>query len=151
MPLRFTGTAHPAPGSARIEPADLSGAEIRGANLGRRGRSKNATPVLVEHDTNSHVGSVLASWAGTNGELRVTGSISDPKTERAIRSGEMLGLSLGTRLHHAHNDANHVVNRSVEELSVVEIPRRPGSYIDHIDDRRVDAVYDRASKAEGEQ
>ena len=145
MPLRFSGVAHPPAHGTRQDPADLSNAEIATGNLGQRGRHKHTTPVLVEHE-GGPVGRVLASWQGPQGHLRVQGSISDPETERAIRSGQMLGLSLGTRVHHEQGHADRVKVRTIEELSVCEVPRREHCWIDEIDGKRVPGMSHRASK-----
>lgn len=145
MPLRFCGVAHPPAHGTRQDPADLSNAEIATGNLGQRGRHKYQTPVLVEHE-GGPVGRVLASWQGPEGHLRVQGSINDPKTERAIRSGAMLGLSLGTRVHHEQGRTDCVKVRTIEELSVCEVPRREHCWIDEIDGRRVPGMSHRASK-----
>ena len=64
--------------------------------MGRRGKG---TELLVEHDhAGGSVGSVLASWEGPGGELRVHGVISDPSAQASVRSGQMRELSLGTSL-----------------------------------------------------
>ena len=148
MPMRFSGTAHPPADRRRVDPADLSSAEIAAGNLGSRGPSKHPTPVLVEHD-GAPVGRVLASYQAPNGSLRVHGSIHDGPTADAVRAGTMRGLSLGTRVHHDPTDVTQVKVRAVEELSVVEVPRRQNCWIDEIDGRRIPQRTDRASARGG--
>ena len=77
--------AHPPPrrDGKRGNVADLSAAEIATANMGRNGRG---TELLVEHDhSGGSVGSVLTSWEGPSGELRVHGIISDPSAQASVR------------------------------------------------------------------
>ena len=98
MVATFRGIAHPPPrrDGKRNNVADLNAAEISTANMGRRG----GTQMLVEHDhSGGQVGRVLASWDGPAGELRVQGVIENSKAEKAMRSGEMIELSLGTSVH----------------------------------------------------
>ena len=134
MVATFKGIAHPPPrrDGKRNNIADLSRAEIITANMGRRG----GTQMLVEHDhSNGQVGRVLASWEGPNGELRVQGVIDNPDAERAMRSGAMRELSLGTSVH-SEADGN-VLMRTNDELSLCERAARPGCIVTDIDNKRV--------------
>ena len=142
--LRFAGTAHPPAGSVRGDPSDLDNAEIDAADLGRRGKNRDAnTPVLLEHE-GGPVGRVLASWRGPQGQLRVRGLIDSPEAASDVRSGRKRGISIGMNMAHEPGDKTKVKVRSVGEVSVVEFPRRTNCYIDEVDGRNVTS-YDRAS------
>lgn len=130
--------AHPPPrrDGRRGNVADLSAAEIATANMGRGGRG---TELLVEHDhAGGRVGSVLTSWEGPGGELRVHGIIHDPEAQASVRSGQMRELSLGTSVH---SDGSGVLYRSNDELSLCEQAARPGCIVTDLDGRRVGASY----------
>ena len=146
MPLRFEGTAHPPPSLGyRVDQSDLNSSEIASVNLGSRGKSKYQTPVLNEHEGHP-VGRVLSSWKGPEGQLRIQATVNDATTEHAIRSGEMLGLSLGTRMVHDPQHPERVKVRSIEEVSVVECPRRDNCYITAVDGIALSSQRNRASK-----
>lgn len=138
MVATFKGIAHPPPrrDGKRNNVADLSRAEIITANMGRRG----GTQMLVEHDhSNGQVGRVLASWEGPNGELRVQGVVENPDAERAIRSGAMRELSLGTSVHSEAD--GKVLMRINDELSLCEKAARPGCIVTDIDNRHVGSTH----------
>ena len=134
MPLAFRGVAHPPPGKKRGNIADLDRAEISTTNMGKGA----GTDVLVEHDHASRVGKVDASWEGRNGELRVAGTINDPKAEALVRAGKLRGLSLGTGV--IQNAAGTPLMRTQDELSICDAPRRGGCFIDTIDGASVRTV-----------
>ena len=116
--------------------ADLNAAEISTANMGRRG----GTQVLVEHDHRSgEVGRVLTSWEGPGGELRVEGTISDASAERAVRSGSMRELSLGTSVHSEVD--GKVLMRVHDELSLCAKAARPGCIVTDVDGKRVGSTH----------
>lgn len=134
-PLVFKGIAHPPAKGRRDHPSDLSVGELNATAGGRL----NGLPVHVEHDTTaSSVGSVLTSYEGSRGELRVIGQITDPKIASQVRSGELRGLSLGTDCIQAMN--GDVLTRSQKELSVCEEGRRNGTWITHLDNKLVHTV-----------
>ena len=131
MPLAFRGTAHPAPGVADADIANLGAAEIALTDLGRKG----GTQILYEHNSRDRIGRCDASWEGPNGELRVSGTITDPRVEQSIRNGMTQGLSLGTDV--VSDSTGNALYKSQQELSVCTEPRRPGCYIDVVDGRQV--------------
>ena len=90
-PLSIRGVAHPAPPrrGGRSNRADLTGAEIDCTNL-------TGKPLLCEHDHGDRVGTVLASWKGRDGSLRVAANVEEPGAIEMVRNGTMRGLSLGT-------------------------------------------------------
>lgn len=135
MALHFRGMAHPPPAARRHETADLSAGEICCTHMGRG----HGTTVLYEHDATRPVGTVLASWEGNDGSLRVAGCINDTDTIKQIRGGELRGLSLGTAVTTDVAD-NTTLFREQVELSVCEEPRRAGCYIDTIDGKTVRRV-----------
>lgn len=146
MVLLFTGTAHPKPShSARNHPADFNRAEIATTDLGkpRRG-SLNGTPILVEHEDDP-VGRIMTSWEGPGGNFRVMGRINDRAAEEAVRSGQMRGLSLGTGIVQSRQAASagsmDSMHRSVHEVSICEVPKRAGCYIDEVDGSRVSTIH----------
>jgi len=99
------------------------------------GRAGRGTDLLVEHDyLGGSVGSVLTSWEGPGGELRVHGVITDPSAQASVRSGKMRELSLGTSVH-SHEEG--VMYRSHDELSLCEQAARPGCIVTDIDGRSV--------------
>ena len=51
---------------------------------------------MYEHNPKSKIGRCDASWEGPNGELIVSGVITNAHIEASIRSGKAQGLSLGT-------------------------------------------------------
>jgi hypothetical protein len=143
MVATFKGIAHPPPrrDGKRNNIADLNRAEISTANMGRRG----GTQMLVEHDHGGgKVGRVLASWEGPGGELRVQGVIEDPKAERAVRSGRMRELSLGTSVH--SEDGGRVLMRTHDELSLCAQAARPGCIVTDLDGRQVGSTHHFAHK-----
>jgi hypothetical protein len=143
MVATFKGIAHPPPrrDGKRNNIADLNRAEISTANMGRRG----GTQMLVEHDhSGGQVGRVFASWEGPGGELRVQGVIEQPEAERAVRSGQMRELSLGTSVH--SEDGGRVLMRTHDELSLCERAARPGCIITDLDGRQVGSSHHFARK-----
>ena len=131
MVLSFRGTAHPAPGVSDPDIANLEAAEIALTDLGRRG----GTQILYEHNSRDKIGRCDASWEGPNGELRVSGTITDARVEASIRNGRTQGLSLGTDVV---SDVNgNALYKSQQELSVCTEPRRRGCYIDVVDGKNV--------------
>lgn len=131
MVLQFRGTAHPPPGVSDPDVANLSAAELSLTDLGRKG----GLPLLFEHNSGLKVGRCQASWEGPNGELRVSGYIDDPVTERSVRSGRNQGLSLGTDV--VQDTSGNSLYKEQQELSVCNEPRRPGCFIDCIDGKTV--------------
>ena len=114
-----------------MEIDDLSAAEIRVTNLGD---GDTTTPILVEHGGGS-VGTVLASWPGMDGSLKMVASISNQVAEAAVRDGSMRGLSIGSRVHHRPGQSapSDRVHQTLDEVSICERPRRAGCYIESID------------------
>jgi len=132
--VEFKGIAHPPPrrDGKRGNVADLSSVEISTANMGARG----GTQMLVEHDhANGKVGTVLSSWEGPNGELRVSGRIEDDSSVRAVKNGSMRELSLGTSVHSDEN--GKVLMRTNDELSLCERAARPGCIVTEINGKQV--------------
>ena len=132
MVLQFKGVAHPPPSrGARKCVADLDSAEIHTTNLGRNG----GTPLLFEHDHGSRVGTVLSSWQGPRGELRVQGVVECPDAIASVRSGETRGLSLGTSVISTESGARLLAKQ--DELSICGEPKRGGCYMTEVDGRSV--------------
>ena len=127
----FRGTAHPPASAVRKHAADLSEAEIRITNMGGK-------PMLLEHDPSERIGSVLSSWRGPRGDLRVLGEVTDASAEKQLRNGTLRGLSIGTSMTTDSNGKNLV--RNPEELSLCAEGRRPGTWIDEVDGRAVRSV-----------
>lgn len=134
--MQFVGTAHPPPHESRHHPADFDAAEIASTNLGNQGLKGSTTPILVEHD-GAPVGEVLASYRGSSGSLKVMGHIYDERAQELVKSGQMLGLSLGTETVHHDTPNSQPVMRKVTELSIVEKPLRPGCHISEANGHRV--------------
>ena len=88
-PLSIRGVAHPPPPrrGGRPNRADLSGAEIDCTNL-------TGKPLLCEHDHGDRVGTVLASWKGRDGSLRIAANVEDPE---AIEHGARRARCAGSR------------------------------------------------------
>ena len=128
MPLSFRGVAHPRPGVAEADCANLSAAEIGTTKL-------EGTPLLFEHDSGAQIGHCLASWEGMRGELRVAGVVTNETVAHSIRSGKTTGLSLGTDC--LSDGSGTVLVKQQAELSVCAEPRRPGCYIDTVDSKKV--------------
>ena len=123
MTLAIRGVAHPAPprNGQRSNRADLTQAEIDGTNLsGKR--------LLREHDHGDEVGTVLASWKGRDGSLRIAANVEDPEAIAQVKKGEMRGLSLGTSM--ILGEDGSVAFRGQDELSICEEGKRPGTWID---------------------
>jgi hypothetical protein len=144
MVALITGTAHPKPGRKRTEDGDLNAAEIYATDLGKTNVQGSGTPMFVEHEGSS-VGTVLASWTGPKGDMRVLGRIANPEAEALVRSGDMRGLSLGTEMFSVGDGPP--LHRSVYELSVCEKPRRPGCFIDEIDGKCVGRAHNASASA----
>lgn len=132
-PLSIRGVAHPAPPrrGGRPNKADLTRAEIGSTNLAGK-------PLLCEHDHGDRVGTVLASWQGRDGSLRIAANVDNASAIEAVRRGEMRGLSLGTAMTLDSN--GNVAYRGQEELSICEEGKRPGTWIDTMDGRPCLAV-----------
>ena len=122
-PLAIRGVAHPPPprNGGRANRADLTRAEIDGTNLAGK-------PLLCEHDHGDRVGTVLASWKGRDGSLRIAANVEDPSAIEQVKKGEMRGLSLGTSMILAEDGS--VAFRGQDELSICEEGKRPGTWID---------------------
>ena len=133
MPLPIRGVAHPPPprNGGRSNRADLTRAEIDGTNLAGK-------PLLCEHDTGDRVGTVLASWRGRDGSLRIAANVEEPGAIDLVRKGEMRGLSLGTSM--ILGEDGNVAYRGQDELSICAEGKRPGTWIDTINGKSVRQV-----------
>ena len=133
MTLPIRGVAHPPPPrrGGRTNKADLTGAEIDCTNLAGK-------PLLCEHDSGDRVGTVLASWKGRDGSLRVAANVEEPSAIEMVKNGTMRGLSLGTGMTLAPDGS--VAYRGQDELSICEEGKRPGTWIDTIGGRPVRQV-----------
>jgi hypothetical protein len=122
-PLSIRGVAHPPPprNGQRANRADLTRAEIDGTNLAGK-------PLLCEHDHGDRVGTVLASWKGSDGSLRIAANVEEPQAIEQVKRGEMRGLSLGTSM--ILGEDGNVAFRGQDELSICEEGKRPGTWID---------------------
>jgi hypothetical protein len=144
--MHVEGVIHPNPDHLHDdEPDNLSRAHVRTANLGAarsdgRGGYRQL-PMLVEHE-GAPVGKVITSYHNeTDGTLRMAGRINDPKTQELIRNGTMRGLSIGTTLPFAPGgSAKDRFFINFDEVSVCNVPRRPGCMIDTIDRQPVVAL-----------
>ena len=141
-PLSIRGVAHPPPPrrGGRANRADLTRAEIDATNLqGKR--------LLREHDHGDQVGTVLTSWRGRDGSLRIAANVEDPGAIEQVKKGEMRGLSLGTSMILAEDGS--VAFRGQDELSICEEGKRPGTWIDTLDGRPCRAVECFSKSADG--
>ena len=143
-PLSIRGVAHPPPPrrGGRANRADLTGAEIDCTNL-------SGKPLLCEHDHGDRVGTVLASWKGRDGSLRVAANVEEPSAIEMVKNGTMRGLSLGTGMT-LDGDGN-VAYRGQDELSICEEGKRPGTWIDTMDGVPCRAVECFSKSKAGEQ
>ena len=132
-PLPIRGVAHPPPrrDGGRNNPADLTRAEIQTTDLAGK-------PLLNEHDASERVGTVLASWEGPRGELRIAANVENEQAQKEVRDGSLRGLSLGTDM--IMNMDGAVAYRGQAELSVCAEGKRPGTWIDHVNGQVVHAV-----------
>jgi len=144
MPLPIRGVAHPPPprSGGRSNRADLTRAEIDGTNLAGK-------PLLCEHDHGDRVGTVLASWKGRDGSLRIAANVEEPGAIDLVRKGEMRGLSLGTSM--ILGEDGNVAFRGQDELSICAEGRRPGTWIDTIAGKSVRQVECFSKSAAGAQ
>ena len=142
MTLPIRGVAHPAPprNGQRSSPADLSRAEIRGTQLAGK-------PLLNEHDSSERVGTVLASWEGQDGSLRVAANVEDPAAIEQVKRGALRGLSLGTDM--ILDTSGNVAYRGQAELSVCAEGKRPGTWIDHVGGQQVHHLVCASKRAQG--
>ena len=132
-PLAIRGVAHPPPPrrGGRANRADLTRAEISSTNL-------QGKKLLREHDHDDEVGTVLASWQGRDGSLRIAANVHDPVAIEQVKGGEMRGLSLGTSMILAADGS--VAYRGQDELSICEEGKRAGTWIDTMDGMSCRAV-----------
>jgi hypothetical protein len=139
-PLPIRGIAHPPPrrDGERNNPADLSRAEIRATDLAGK-------PLLNEHNSNERVGTVLASWEGPRGELRVAANVENVQAQQQVRDGTLRGLSLGTDLILGMDGT--VAYRGQAELSVCAEGKRPGTWVDNVAGKVVHAIETFSSKS----
>ena len=123
MTLPIRGIAHPPPPrrGGRENRADLTHAEIAATNLAGK-------PLLCEHDHGDRVGTVLASWKGRDGSLRIAANVEDPEAIEMVKNGTMRGLSLGTSM--ILGEDGNVAFRGQDELSICAEGKRPGTWID---------------------
>ena len=143
-PLSIRGVAHPPPPrrGGRANRADLTSAEIDSTNLAGK-------PLLCEHDSADRVGTVLASWKGRDGSLRVAANVEEPQAIAQVKRGELRGLSLGTSM--ILGEDGNVAFRGQDELSICEEGKRPGTWIDTMDGRPCRAVECFSKSADGAQ
>ena len=141
-PLAIRGVAHPPPprNGKRANRADLTSAEIGGTNLAGK-------PLLCEHDHGDRVGTVLASWKGRDGSLRIAANVEEAQAIEAVKRGEMRGLSLGTSM--ILGEDGNVAFRGQDELSICEEGKRPGTWIDTMNGVPCRAVECFSKSAEG--
>ena len=141
-PLAIRGVAHPPPprNGKRANRADLTSAEIGGTNLAGK-------PLLCEHDHSDRVGTVLASWQGRDGSLRIAANVEEAQAIEQVKRGEMRGLSLGTSM--ILGEDGNVAFRGQDELSICEEGKRPGTWIDTMDGRPCRAVECFSKSADG--
>ena len=125
MPLPIRGVAHPPPARSghRHNKADLNHAEIASTNLAGK-------PLLNEHDHAERVGTVLASWQGRDGSLRIAANVEDEGAMQQVKRGQLRGLSLGTSL--IVGTDGEVAFRGQDELSICTEGKRPGTWIDNV-------------------
>lgn len=132
MSLGIRGVAHPPPPRGkRHNRADLSTAEIDCTNLAGK-------PLLYEHNPGDRVGTVLASWKGRDGSLRIAANVDDADAIAQVKTGNLRGLSLGTGM--ALDMEGNVAYRGQDELSICTEGKRPGTWIDTIDGKIVREV-----------
>ena len=142
MPLPIRGVAHPPPPrqGGRNHKADLTSAEIDCTNLAGK-------PLLYEHDHSDRVGTVLASWKGRDGSLRIAANVEDADAIAQVRKGDLRGLSLGTGM--TLDTEGNVAYRGQDELSICTEGKRPGTWIDTIDGKIVRQVECFSKSADG--
>lgn len=131
--MQIRGVAHPPPprDGSRMDPSDLTAAEIATTNI-------SGKPLLHEHDGGSRVGTCLASWEGQDGSLRIAAEVDHPETQQQIMSGNLRGLSLGTDM--VTNPEGDVLFRGQAELSVCAEGRRDRTWIDTVNGSNVHRV-----------
>lgn len=119
--LSIRGVAHPPPprSGVRANRADLTRAEIACTNLAGK-------PLLCEHDSGERVGTVLASWKGRDGSLRIAANVEQEHAIAQVKRGHMRGLSLGTSM--ILGEDGNVALRGQDELSICEEGKRPGTW-----------------------
>jgi hypothetical protein len=144
MTLPIRGVAHPPPPrrGGRVNRADLTHAEIGATNLAGK-------PLLCEHDHGDRVGTVLASWKGRDGSLRVAANVEDPSAIEMVKNGTMRGLSLGTSM--ILGEDGNVAFRGQDELSICAEGKRPGTWIDSMNGVPCRAVECFSKSKAGEQ
>ena len=142
MPLPIRGVAHPPPPrrGGRSNKADLTSAEIHCTNLAGK-------PLLYEHDHGDRVGTVLASWKGRDGSLRIAANVEDADAIAQVKKGDLRGLSLGTGM--TLDPDGNVAYRGQDELSICTEGKRPGTWIDTINGQIVRQVECFSKSAEG--
>lgn len=132
-PLLFEGIVHPPPRPDQAK-ADLDEADIQSWDLGARPNTYAQTRLLVEH-TGDPVGSVLASWQGPDGSMRVCGSVRDDSVCDLVREGVLRGLSLGQGMYDFGQKALPL--RLIDEVSLCAEGARPGTWITRINGDQV--------------
>jgi len=144
QPLQIRGVAHPAPArdGSRQNRADLSRAEIQGTNLAGK-------PLLNEHDEHQRVGTVLASWEGSDGALRIAANVENAEAQAQVRNGSLRGLSLGTDMILDMDGA--VAYRGQAELSVCAEGKRPGTWVDNVGGQVVHAIETFSQRSESKR
>lgn len=128
--MEIRGTAHPPPprDGGRLDPSDLTRAEIATTDVAGR-------PLLYEHDQGARIGTCLASWEGRDGSLRIAANVTDPGTQAQIQSGRLRGLSLGTEM--VQDTEGALVFKRQGEVSVCEEGRRAHTWIDTVGGKMV--------------
>ena len=129
--IQIRGTAHPPPPKegGRLSKADLTRGEISTTNM-------QNCPLLYEHE--DRIGTVLASWPGQDGSLRICADVEEPNAVRRIRDGTTRGLSLGTDM--ILTEDGSVISRIQKECSVCVEGKRNNTTIDTINGTLVHQV-----------
>ena len=103
----------------------MSAGEIATANLGLSG---DAAAVRTRPRPARRARHIVVE--GPRGELRVSGVVTDPQTERDVRSGQTRGLARDER---DHGRGGQRIHAQTDELSLCAELRRGGCYVTELE------------------
>jgi phage head maturation protease len=131
--FRFTACCHP-----RAKDSSYNGLFLKTDEMQNAVSELAKVPVLWEHDeSGKKVGIVEKAWVNEKNQIMTTicipiNNFRNAEIAQKIQAGIVTGLSLGMN-HKIRSDTLEVLSKGIHEVSIVEEPDMPESYIHSID------------------